>query len=310
MNQQDNSANPGKECWTFMVIADCGSFLAASEVLFISQPALLKQINHLEAQLGFSVFTRTNRGVTLTPSGRIFYDGLERIRSSYTALLTECRKNAGADNNTLRVGYLKSDFSRSLYSVQLVSQYQKKWPDDEIILKGVPMDQFLEPLLNGEIDVISCFESSQMRRMDLHFHVLADYPCHCLLAQSSPLAGKTSINVEDLHGQSIFLPQSGLFYATDQVAVTLTQAGIAFEERIYEKTTPVEAILSHSVMISFGNIYEYPGGVTIPLNFPVHARFGIACRQLISPAAGRFLDLAAQTFRQSDINKEETVTGE
>lgn len=60
--------NPQLE--TFIRAADAGSFNKAAEELFISPPAVIKQINLLEAQLGLTLFVRTHRGLKLTEAGK------------------------------------------------------------------------------------------------------------------------------------------------------------------------------------------------------------------------------------------------
>lgn len=62
--------NPQLE--TFSVVAGCGSFTKAAEILFISPPAVMKQINALEERLGVALFARTNRGLQLTEAGKGF----------------------------------------------------------------------------------------------------------------------------------------------------------------------------------------------------------------------------------------------
>ena len=54
----------------FLAVADAGTFTAAAEVLHVSQPALSQQIRKLEGELGFTLFQRGTRHVTLTPHGQ------------------------------------------------------------------------------------------------------------------------------------------------------------------------------------------------------------------------------------------------
>ena len=58
---------------TFIKVADSGSFNKASEELFVSPNAVMKQINLLENSLGFALFVRTHRGVQLTAAGESLY---------------------------------------------------------------------------------------------------------------------------------------------------------------------------------------------------------------------------------------------
>ena len=59
---------------TFLVVADCNSFNKAAETLFLSGVSVMKQINSLEADLGLSLFARTNHGVRLTAAGYSIYE--------------------------------------------------------------------------------------------------------------------------------------------------------------------------------------------------------------------------------------------
>ena len=58
---------------TFIKVADSGSFNKASEELYVSPNAVMKQINLLENSLGFDLFVRTHRGVQLTAAGESLY---------------------------------------------------------------------------------------------------------------------------------------------------------------------------------------------------------------------------------------------
>ncbi len=55
-------------------IAECGSISAAAKKLFISQPALTKQLGALESSLGFKLFDRGNIPISLTAEGEIFLE--------------------------------------------------------------------------------------------------------------------------------------------------------------------------------------------------------------------------------------------
>ena len=58
---------------TFIVVADMGSFNKAAEALYITPPAVIKQINLLEKDLGLKLFNRTHRGLALTEAGKSLY---------------------------------------------------------------------------------------------------------------------------------------------------------------------------------------------------------------------------------------------
>lgn len=57
----------------FLTISETKNFTRAAEKLFISQPALTKQINALESELDVKLFERNNKSVTLTAAGQTFF---------------------------------------------------------------------------------------------------------------------------------------------------------------------------------------------------------------------------------------------
>lgn len=63
--------NPQLE--TFLCVAEEGSFNKAAEKLYISAPAVIKQMNSLEKNLGLQLFDRTHRGLKMTAAGESMY---------------------------------------------------------------------------------------------------------------------------------------------------------------------------------------------------------------------------------------------
>ncbi|HBN56577.1 MAG TPA: LysR family transcriptional regulator, partial [Lachnospiraceae bacterium] len=63
-----------KQLQYLVVCADLQSFSKAADILYTSQPNVSKVIRSLEAELGFSLFQRQNRGIRLTKKGRQVYE--------------------------------------------------------------------------------------------------------------------------------------------------------------------------------------------------------------------------------------------
>jgi len=66
---------------SFYWIAQCNSISKASEKLHVTQPGLSMQLKSLEAELGFSLLSRSNKGVLLTSEGEVVYDYAKSIFS-------------------------------------------------------------------------------------------------------------------------------------------------------------------------------------------------------------------------------------
>ena len=63
----------------FLTVAELGNLTAAASQLFVAQPALSRQIAQLESELGFALFDRNPRGVTLTSAGKLYRDRVRTV---------------------------------------------------------------------------------------------------------------------------------------------------------------------------------------------------------------------------------------
>ena len=64
---------------TFICAAECGSFAKTADVLYLSPNAVKKRINSLEEDLGFPLFERTLKGISLTSAGKSFYNDSKNL---------------------------------------------------------------------------------------------------------------------------------------------------------------------------------------------------------------------------------------
>ena len=90
----------------FAAVAEEGNLTRAAERLFVSQPALTKQIRQLENQLGVQLFTRSRAGMTLTAAGRALAEGTPAALAGFDQALREAKAAASRAARVLRVGFL------------------------------------------------------------------------------------------------------------------------------------------------------------------------------------------------------------
>ena len=84
-------------------IADCRSISAAAERQFISQSALSQQIQRLEGELGYPLFVRTPRGLTLTAAGETFCREARPVAEQWQRLCSAVKPD-GRRGRRLRIG--------------------------------------------------------------------------------------------------------------------------------------------------------------------------------------------------------------
>ena len=121
---------------TFLCVADAGSFNKAAERLYISPPAVIKQINLLEEGLGLQLFVRTHRGLQLTPAGQSLYQDARYIIQYCNDSITRARSAMQESEKVIRIG--TSPMTPAQFLVDLWPRVQQYRPDLKFQL--VPFD--------------------------------------------------------------------------------------------------------------------------------------------------------------------------
>ena len=91
----------------FMAVATNSSFTKTSEELFVSQPAISKQIALLERELGVKLFIRNNRRTELTEAGKRYFDFFSRYKTEIGNIKHEVSELDGITAQTITIGILE-----------------------------------------------------------------------------------------------------------------------------------------------------------------------------------------------------------
>lgn len=89
------------EIEAFVTIASSGTFTAAAERLHVSQPAISRRIDLLEAELGAPLFERTRTGVQLTDAGAAFLPFATRVIADLRDGAAAVREMATGNRGTI-----------------------------------------------------------------------------------------------------------------------------------------------------------------------------------------------------------------
>src|SRR5260370_6335208 len=88
----------------FVAIGEEQHYGRASRRLRVAQPALSRQIQDLEKELGFNLFERLPRGVKLNPAGELFLEDTRRVLQELSEAAVRAGRVASGRSGTLRVG--------------------------------------------------------------------------------------------------------------------------------------------------------------------------------------------------------------
>src|ERR1700719_636694 len=92
----------------FVAVGEEQHYRRASRRLRVAQPALSRQIQDLEEELGFKLFDRLPRGVKLSVAGKLFLEDARRILQQVSEAAARAARVARGQSGTLRIGFTES----------------------------------------------------------------------------------------------------------------------------------------------------------------------------------------------------------
>ena len=202
--------NPQLE--TFIRVADAGSFNKAAEELYITAPAVIKQINLLEAELNLRLFERTHCGLTLTEAGKSLYKDAKYVIQYCKDSVLRAKKAMQSQDCNIRIG--TSPMTPGQFLVALWPKIHERCPDIRFRLipyENTPQNA-VEILRNlgQNIDVVAgVYDGPFLKSRKCAALELSREPVCCALSIHHPLAEKEFLTVEDLFGENLMLMRRG-----------------------------------------------------------------------------------------------------
>lgn len=286
---------------SFIRVADSGSFSKAAEAMYISSPAIIQQINLLEASCGFKLFTRSNHGVKLTPAGRSLYEDARTIIRLSQNALNRARGLAESSETTVRIG------TSLLYKCRLLpdlwTRVSEKHP--ELKIEILPLTEYQNrgevfSALGIQYDLFEGIYGSAGWNGLCRFLELDRTPICCAVAKNHRLAGIKKLTMQDLNGEYLVMPIEGVSSEID-----------AFRRNIVENYPTVQIVDSPYYGIDTFTLCEVNGYilitqpvytdihnnlVTIPLETSYTLPYGLMYANEPTIAARKFLQAVEETL--------------
>ena len=210
--------NPQLE--TFVCVVEAGSFNKAAERLYISPPAVIKQINLLEENLDIRLFIRTHRGLQMTEAGKSLYQDAKYIIQYCKDSVTRARNAMQESEEIIRIG--TSMMTPAQILVDLWPRLQEYCPD--IKFRLVPFENTPENAreilgnLGQNIDVVAgIFDETMLQlRRCAGLEISRESIC-CAVSIHHRLAVKERLTVNDPHGETLMLMRRNWSHYVDML---------------------------------------------------------------------------------------------
>lgn len=182
----------------FSVVADNLNISDAAYKLFVSQPAVSRQIKALEDELGIQLFYRTKPQLSLTEAGLYLKSYIQEIVDLSEDLINRSHSWSKVLSGTLSIGYSGHLEYKQLFSV--LSNMAERYPACTFQFKMAPLDVLYDGLYNGSFDVVFCpltnFHHHMQEKVELH--TLLKVPVVLACSIHHPLASRHIVSIEDL----------------------------------------------------------------------------------------------------------------
>ena len=126
-------------------------FSRAADKLFIAQPALSRQIQQLEKNLGVLLFERNKRNVKLTPAGEYLREEAKQVLSQLDNIGKRAQQIHKGESGEIRIGHPGS----AIYSVipPILTSLRTLFPEIKVKLLEILENDLFGNLKNYQVDV-------------------------------------------------------------------------------------------------------------------------------------------------------------
>jgi DNA-binding transcriptional LysR family regulator len=135
----------------FVAVGEEQHYGRASRRLRVAQPALSRQIQDLEEEVGFKLFDRLPRGVKLNPAGKLFLEDVKRILQEVSDATVRAGRVARGRSGTLRVGFTENSSWRGVVPDSF-RRFREQQPDAELQLQPASSLEQLDAIRSGRLD--------------------------------------------------------------------------------------------------------------------------------------------------------------
>src|SRR5437879_5296920 len=135
----------------FLAVGEALNFTKAAAQLRVAQPALSRQVQDLEDEIGVDLLRRSPRGVTLTAEGKLFLEEARELLKRADESVEKVRALARGEYGELRVGYAPSPAAEILPPGP--AAFQIAVPRVKLLLHDLSSDELISGLRNATLEV-------------------------------------------------------------------------------------------------------------------------------------------------------------
>lgn len=279
----------------FLMVSDLASFTRAAERLYVSQPAVTNAVRSLEEELEIQLLDRSQRKVTLTAEGKIFYRHIQNIMQGISTTLNEINDLKSHNRGHLTIGV--TPLAGIASTSRLLSEFRAAYRNINISITEHDVGQLLELLHSDKLDFAFVFDLTEQERTRLNILPLACEELMVCCARRHALSRRNSITLAELTEESFILMESTCLFrqilvkhfeeADSMPPVCMEIAQVQLLKSLVAENAGI-SILPESLIEHDGNLSAVPLTPSIYL----HPSVVYKTDKLLSHAAQAFEEMA------------------
>ena len=192
-----------KDMRAFFAIVEEGNISHAAQRLGIAQPALSRQMKHLEENLHVKLFERGSRRIRLTEAGQVLYNRVEGILGMVDGTVREITEIGSGNKGTIRIGTITT--SGAMILPDLIAEFRKIYPEVIFEIWEAEGARILELLDSRLIEI--AITRTQVDNLAYELLVLPNEPLVMVMnSQNVCGADDETIRLAELENQQLIIP--------------------------------------------------------------------------------------------------------
>jgi DNA-binding transcriptional LysR family regulator len=186
-----------------LVVGETLNFTKAAARLRVAQPALSRQVQDLEDEIGVDLLRRSPRGVTLTAEGKLFLEEVRELLKHVDESVEKTRALARGEYGDLHIGYIPIPTAEIL--PRALEAFRKAVPHVKLVLHDLSTDELIAGLRDGTLEVAIMVQPISEQTAEIEFETLRSYVWCVALSRAHPLARLKSIPLEKLASERLVI---------------------------------------------------------------------------------------------------------
>jgi DNA-binding transcriptional LysR family regulator len=187
----------------FLVVGEVLNFTKAAARLRVAQPALSRQVQDLEDEIGVDLLRRSPRGVTLTAEGKFFLQEVRELLKRVDESVERTRALARGEYGELHIGYIPIPTAEIL--PRALEAFRKAVPRVKLVLHDLSTDELIAGLRNDTLELAIMVQPIGEQTAGIEFETLRSYVWGVALSRAHPFARLKSIPLEKLAGERLVI---------------------------------------------------------------------------------------------------------